>query len=215
MTLGISRHAGRDRLARHRHRDGYIAVVLAGGYIEAGDGGRQRVAAGHVIVHHPWSAHRDDFEGRGAVVLNLPLVAGLDEQVATLDDMDAVACLAERDPQEAAVLVGASLRPADAAVNDWPDALAAELAAKPDLAIGSWARRLGIAPASLSRGFAMAFGVSPKRFRLEQRTRRALQLLPHWRGSLATLAAETGFADQAHLARATVAMTGRPPSALR
>ena len=43
---------------------------------------------------------------------------------------------------------------------------------------------------------------------------RAVRSLPTWRGSLAAFAAEHGFADQAHLARAVRAMTGAPPCAL-
>ena len=215
MIARISRHAGRDRLARHRHRDGYVAVVLAGGYVEAGEGGRRRVAAGHVIVHHAWSAHRDEFAGQGATVLNLPLPAGLAEQVGTIADPDAVARLAERDPTAAAAMVGDTLCAADASIGDWPDRLAAVLAGDPDVALAAWARRAGIAPASVSRGFTAAYGVSPKRYRLEQRTRGALLALPRWRGTLAALAADAGFADQAHFTRSATALTGRAPNALR
>jgi AraC-like DNA-binding protein len=78
-----------------------------------------------------------------------------------------------------------------------------------------WAGRMGLDPASVSRGFARAYGVSPKRFRLEVRTRRALAALPAWPGSLADLAADQGFADQAHLARSVVAMTGISPIRFR
>lgn len=70
---------------------------------------------------------------------------------------------------------------------------------------------MGLNPASISRGFARAYGVSPKRFRLEARTRRALTAIDAWQGSLADLAADQGFADQAHLTRSIAAMTGAPP----
>jgi hypothetical protein len=33
-------------------------VVLAGGYVEAGDQGRMRVAAGHVLLHRAYEALR-------------------------------------------------------------------------------------------------------------------------------------------------------------
>jgi AraC-like DNA-binding protein len=36
--------------------------------------------------------------------------------------------------------------------------------------------------------------------------------LPGWQGSTAALAAEAGFADQAHLTRAVVALTGQTPN---
>ena len=46
----------RERLApgsvkrRHRHAQGYVAVVLSGSYVEAGDEGRRRVGPGDALV---------------------------------------------------------------------------------------------------------------------------------------------------------------------
>lgn len=71
-----------------------------------------------------------------------------------------------------------------------------------------WSRR------HLSGTFTRAFGLSPKRLaqlvRLEQVTAR----LDHGR-DLATVAAETGFADQAHLTHEVRAFTGLTPTQLR
>jgi hypothetical protein len=38
-------------MPRHRHLQRYAAIVLSGGYVEAGDAGRMRVRAGDVLVH--------------------------------------------------------------------------------------------------------------------------------------------------------------------
>jgi AraC-like DNA-binding protein len=211
----IGRHAGGERLPRHRHRKGYVAVVLAGGYVEAGDGGRITAGPGTVVVHGPWAAHQDRFGAGGAQVLNLPLAPGLAEGMGSIADPDAVVRLAERDPRAAAALVGAELRPGAATLDDWPDLLAAALADDPGLAIAAWAEAMHLDAASVSRGFARAYGVSPKRFRLEARTRHAVLALSGWNGSLAALAAEHGFADQAHLARSVAALTGHSPARLR
>ena len=60
---------GRDRLVagtvmqRHRHAIGYVAVVLAGGYLEAGDAGRRRVGPGDALVHRPFEGHLDRSAG--------------------------------------------------------------------------------------------------------------------------------------------------------
>lgn len=215
VHAAIGRHGAGERLARHRHAQGYVAVVLAGGYIEAGESGRVLAEAGMAVVHHDWSAHQDGFGPKGAQVLNLPLPAGLAEGPVRIADPDAVARLAERDPLAAAELVREAATATAATPGDWPDLLAAALAADPALPIAGWAEAAGLDPASVSRGFARAYGVSPKRFRLELRTRRAVRALPRWRGTLAALAADHGFADQAHLARSIVAMTGRTPSQLR
>ena len=92
--------------------------------------------------------------------------------------------------------------------------LAEALADDPALGIADWADAMGLAPQSISRGFRLAYGISPKRYRLELRALQALRRLPGWRGSLAALAAETGFADQAHFTRAIVALTGQTPKRL-
>lgn len=210
----ITRHRAADRLARHRHAEAYVAVVLEGGYLEAGESGRVRASPGTVIAHEALSAHRDDFGTSGAVVLNLPAIAGVDG-AGSIADADALVRAAERDPAEAALLLAAGFRPGAQSPDDWPDQLAAALNANPDLAIGSWADAAGLDATSVSRGFSRAYGVSPKRFRLEARARRAARALPFWQGNIAALAAETGFADQAHLARAIRDLTGRTPQALR
>lgn len=212
--MTISRHAGHERLGRHRHADGYVALVLAGGYIEAGDGGRWRVEAGQAVIHEAHEAHQDIFPTAGAAVLNLPLTAGLSAGVGTVADPDRVARLAERDPLAAAAMLAADYHPGGQRLDDWPDQLAALLDRAPDTALTGWADAMGLDPASVSRGFVRVYGVSPKRFRLEARTRRALRMLSAWRGSVAALAADCGFADQAHFSRSVRALTGRTLYAL-
>jgi AraC-like DNA-binding protein len=211
----LTRHSAGDRLGRHRHAEGYVALVLAGGYVEAGDQGRIRVNAGHVVVHGAHEAHQDCFARRGAVVVNLPVPAGLPMGVGRIADPDRVARLAERDAEVAAAELAAQFRPGDAWLDDWPDRLARALTADTGIVLAEWADAIGMAPQSLSRGFARAYGTTPKRFRLEQRARRAAAMLPEWQDSLAMLAAETGFADQAHLARAVRSVTGVAPHMLR
>jgi len=212
----ISLHSAFDRLPRHRHNDGYVALVLAGGYVEAGDRGRTRVGAGQAVFHGAHESHRNEFFGRGARVLNLPILGGEPvDAIGQVEDVDAIARLAERDVTQAAELLQQSFRPSAAAwLEDWPDLLAAALAADPNLRLADWADTMGIAPQSLSRGFRLAYGTSPKRYRLELRALQALRRLPGWTGSLAALAAEMGFADQAHLTRTLVTLTGQSPKRL-
>jgi AraC-like DNA-binding protein len=212
---GISRHAGGALLGRHRHRSGYAALALAGGYVEAGDRGRHRIEAGDVVLHAAYEAHRDEFSPAGALVLNLPLAAAPAHPTGRVEDVDAILRLAERDPRGASELLLESLKPCDLRLNDWPDLLAEALTSDLDLRIADWAERMKLAPASVSRGFQRAYGISPKRYRARQRSLRALKALPGWRGSLALLAAELGFADQAHMTRCCTALTGRTPRQIR
>lgn len=203
-------------MTRHRHTEGYAALVLSGGYLEAGDRGRIRVQAGQALIHGAYEAHQDHFSSVGAVVLNVPLVDTLDGATSgAVEDPDSIVRLAERDMARATAQFKDTFRPLNAQLQDWPDRLAAALACEPEFAIADWADAMGLAPQSVSRGFRLAYGVSPKRYRVEQRTLRAIRRLRNWRGTLAALAAETGFADQAHLTRAVVALTGSAPTRLK
>lgn len=215
MQTWMSRHSASERMPRHRHVEGYAALVLAGGYIEAGDRGRIRVQAGQVVIHGAYEAHQDHFVRAGALVLNLPVIEGIDVVTGMVADADAIAREAERDIRGAAALVVETIKPVEARLTDWPDQLAAALASQREFSIEDWADERRLTPQSISRGFRQAYGVSPKRYRLEQRTRRALRKLQTWRGTLASLAADVGFADQAHLTRAVQAMTGSAPHRLR
>ncbi len=57
---------------RHSHEHAYAAIVLSGGYEEAGDHGRFKVQAGDVVLHERFEAHINRFSASGATVLNLP-----------------------------------------------------------------------------------------------------------------------------------------------
>ncbi|MCP3144356.1 helix-turn-helix domain-containing protein [Pyxidicoccus xibeiensis] len=204
------------RMERHLHVSGYAAVVVSGGYVEAGDAGRFHLGAGSVVFHRPFEAHADQFGTRGAVVLNLPLPAAVpDVSVAMLRDVDAVVRAAERDSRAAADLLSTSLGPATGQQQDWPDLLAAALRADPSLCLAEQADALGLAAETLARGFKRAYGVSPKRYRAEVRALQAWRMLPGSPLPLAQLALALGYTDQAHMTRDVVALTGRTPAALR
>jgi AraC-like DNA-binding protein len=210
----VTKHAAGERLGRHRHVHPYAALVLQGGYLEAGDCGRFTVEAGHVILHGPFESHQDVFTIRGAVVLNLPVSCDAGA-LARIEDPDVIVRLAERDRVAAgkSLLEGLVIQASRCA--DWPDQLCQRIIRDPDVDLGEWARQFGLTPQSLSRGFRKAYGMTPKRFRAEQRALRALRALPNWQGSCASLAVELGFADQAHMIKAIRSIAGRPPKGFR
>jgi len=220
-TVFAATRFGRERLAagsvkrRHRHERGYVAVVLAGSYIEAGDEGRQRLGPGDALVHLDFDGHLDLIGRDGADVLNLPLPADWSLPIGVrVPDPDAVARIAEADPAAASAMLDIA-EDVPLLQDDWPDLLAIALRAQSDLRIAEWAAATGLAPATVSRGFRAVFGVSPARYRAEMRARRAFAALTAGTLPLAELALASGFADQAHLSRAIADLTGAPPSAWR
>ncbi|MGZ6038728.1 MAG: hypothetical protein ACXWKR_08660, partial [Phenylobacterium sp.] len=172
---GRLRHPPCQALPRHPHAHGFAALVLRGGYVEAGDTGRHRMEAGDVLLHQAWESHLDRFDARGAEVL----VLAIDDRDAApvtgrVADPDAIARLADRDRDEAARQLRAALAPRATTQGDWPDLLAQALRADPTLPLTPWARERGLHLGSLSRGFRQVFGVTPVAYRLVQRTRRAM-----------------------------------------
>jgi AraC-like DNA-binding protein len=221
---GRMRHRGGETLHRHLHERPFAAIVLAGGYVEAGDTGRHCVTAGDVIVHRAFERHLDCFDPCGAEVLVLPLPArwrgsgrgsGRGSVRGHIADPDAIARLAERDPIAAQQLLDREMMAQPAKSHDWPDLLAADLIDAPDLSLARWAAQHGLHAASLSRGFRQQFEITPAQFRLIARTHRAIDRMLGTAVALSTVAAAEGFADQAHMTRSIVRQTGRSPRALR
>lgn len=204
-------------IARHSHDAAYAAVVLEGGYEEAGERGRWRVEAGDVLLHGRFSSHWDQAPARGAVLLNLPLPPDLLEPpaMARAADPDLLVRLAERDPVEAAAALLENLAHGAPALADAPDALAEALSGSEPPAIEAWARKQGVARETAFRWFRQVYGVAPSRFRLEARARRAWRMIVEGATPLAAIAVDAGFADQAHMNREVKRLTGWSPGAWR
>ncbi|MFE9411012.1 helix-turn-helix domain-containing protein [Streptomyces sp. NPDC006704] len=79
----------------------------------------------------------------------------------------------------------------------------------------SLAKLLGTSPYRLSRAFPRELGVTVTHYRQRVRIGRALDRLEAGENSLSTLAADLGYADQAHLTRTMRQYLGHTPTALR
>lgn len=91
------------------------------------------------------------------------------------------------------------------------------LAHHPEAALGDLAERTGLSDRQLRRRFEAAIGYGPKTFQRIARFRRWLDLAqatPHEERRLVDLAAEAGYADQAHLTREVTRLAGDPPTVL-
>jgi AraC-like DNA-binding protein len=204
-------------LERHRHTHGYATVVLGGSFVEASFSGRARAQPGDVLLHGRFDCHANWGERRcGALqILRLPWWDDDLEGHFRVDDPDHLARLAEHDPVEATSVLHRSLEAAKVPAFDWPERLARVLKDGPTPSLGAWARAEGLAPETVSRGFRKAFGVSPKSFRLEARSRRAWGLVMGSDLPLTTIAYELAFADLAHMSRSVSLLTGSSPSIWR
>ena len=201
-------------IARHHHREPYATVVLTGAYEEAGDAGRMAARAGEVLLHGPFSAHRDRISAKRTVVLDLPLpFDGRDWPArARLADPERIVRLAERDPVEAVAALLSELAPAPAnEEEELPDQLSAALRASASPRIGEWAAARGRSREHVSRSFEKLYGVSPAAYRADCQAKRTWRMIVASKDSLAGIAVEAGYADQAHMTRAVTTLTGMSP----
>jgi AraC-like DNA-binding protein len=81
--------------------------------------------------------------------------------------------------------------------------------------IGVWAELNDLARETVSRGFAAAYGIAPSVLRAELRARSAWLRITRGSDTLCRIAADTDFADQAHMTRWIRRITGAPPTAWR
>lgn len=218
IAHGLEHLAAGHDLPRHRHLAPYAIVVVVGSFEQDGYAGRVRVRAGDLLVQPTLDAHANRMpRGRGATILRLPWPDADDlGAVHALPDLDAIV-RAAHDLRAALAALRAQLprAPRRAAANDAPDQLASALARGGVPSLAAWACAFGVARETLSRDFTSAFGVSARQFRAELRARAAWLRIVRTRTPLATIAAATGFADQAHMTRHIRALTGSSPTAWR
>ena len=156
--------------------------------------------------------------GAGGAALGVPLSDLLDQRV---DATDLPAVPGGRlpgslDPGEA---LRRMARIAAQLVTEQPDRLvldAARLLGRPGARADQVAARLGIGERQLRRRCQAAVGYGPRMLARVLRLRRFLSRAEAAGAAadLAALAAETGYADQAHLTRESTRLAGLPPAAL-
>ncbi|MBJ7440735.1 MAG: helix-turn-helix domain-containing protein [Sphingopyxis sp.] len=216
--LGLLHHGAHELRERHCHDESFVAVVLKGGYQEAGDEGRWNVRPGHALIHHAFESHLDRFDAGGARVLILALPKELSDTATVngrIADPDHLVRLAERDARAASTFFAETFVAAPQAPLDWPDLLADDLRRDGAFSLTHWASRHDVRPETLSRGFRRAYGCTPKAYRAHVRARAALAAIRATTESLATIAHRLHFTDQAHMTRAVALLTGSTPQRLR
>ncbi|GJM10315.1 MAG: hypothetical protein DHS20C11_25910 [Lysobacteraceae bacterium] len=205
-------HRQWEGLAMHRHRHAYLALVEQGCYREySADGVFDLVE--HVAILHPSRhAHGNWFESCNARVLNFDLqhvsTALPDHCRAYRLSRCAFRAVAESEDSDQIIdiLLNAKAidpsNPGSKLTTEMSDALRDDS----KQSVAALARRLGVSHAHASRRFKGETGMTPIAFRNEHRLRRALRELANGL-SAAQVAADCGYADQAHLCRSIKATT--------
>lgn len=216
VRAGVETLAAGCTLPRHRHRGGYATIVLDGHFTEASFAGRFHVRPGDALLHGHFDCHSNAAARSVAPrILRLPWNDDSTEGLFRTADVDWLVRLAEGDPWEAAAELAASLSTRVDNYNDWPERLAHDLGCNPSLCLTDWADAHGLVQETISRGFRKAFGVTPKLFRLEVRTRAAWRSIVRTGQSLTTIAHTERFSDLAHMSRSISAFTGASPAQWR
>lgn len=226
------------RLAEHIHEHASITVVAGGGLVELGPRGRSPAACrrGVLVARPAAQPHANDIGGDGVINLEIEIAPSLlaDHHArivrAATVARPAVALLGAR--------LRCELRAGEEARSLLIEAVALELIAlalepdrrqrippglarayerireqfreKPSMA--ALAREAGLHPVSFARDFRARYGISPGELMRQLRIEWAAdQLLRRPQQSIATVAAEAGFYDQSHFARAFSSTMGRTP----
>lgn len=237
----LARHAGvhvrltgygaASDMSEHSHDYHQISFLLAGAVRERHAGREIETDLPSLCVKPAGFDHANDYGRDGAVILALnidpdsELAAGIGETwrwqahrpdravhalIDLLDDPDGDAREAVTDLLALNEIPGKS-GPAP----DWLVQLRGRLQDPEDaVEFAEMASELGVHRVQASRAFVQHFAIPPSLYRARCRLGRALGLLRQSR-QLAWVAAEAGFADQAHLCRTMKRHTGQSPSALR
>ena len=200
---------------RHHHLGAYAALLVSGSCHEAGDRGRFTAVPGDVLVHRAFDGHGDHVGRSGAAFINIPLDRPLPYAFGRVTDLDALVRAFEHSFAEGCEQFYGLFEPAGSHNGDWPDLLAQELASESVSSLADWSDHHGLHATSVSRGFRLAYRVSPKRFRLEQLAARAARRIRETGEGLGHIAAACGFADQAHMTRTIGRLFNVSPLGLR
>jgi AraC-like DNA-binding protein len=162
----------------------------------------------------------------GGLVLGVPArpLAGVVGDATAVLGRPAATALADalrscRASPEAGAVFDAALRPrVDAAPALDPVVRAAVVglvASRGEVSVAELAREVGVSARQLQRRFGAAVGLGPKQFARVRRLRTAIgELLTTEPRTWSAVAADLGYADQAHLVREFVQLAGLTPAAV-
>lgn len=223
-TLVLSHYEPGEDCRAHRHEEAQRSRLLAGSYVELSEAGRREVDGPTLSIKPPGFEHADHFGANGALILSIRGKSGrMADGPYRLAPWSA-ACIRQEAMQDMVLPDGVRVEVGPTGAEPWPDPVLAppwlrearqRLIDQPELAVASLARSLGRHPVHLARQFRTVFGRAPSQVRQDDRTARAIDQIVRSSRSLADIAFDTGFADQAHMTRVLNGATGWTPGGLR
>jgi AraC family transcriptional regulator len=242
VLLSVVHHERPRSIAVHEHELSYFLLPFAGGYRETHDGVTIEYEPFTIAFHPAGFVHSDEIvaaERFFAIELQPEWQsrAGRYFDISAwrfeLQHGDAVWLAVKLlqqflqgevdDPLEVDAIVSEMLgialrlvdrdRPQRAWVNDVKRLLREEYAKR--VSLEDLGERVGIHPASLSRGFRLDEGITVGEYLSRVRVKEACRQMSDPNCTLAQVAAGSGFADQSHLTRVFKSITGSAPGVFR
>jgi AraC family transcriptional regulator len=224
--VSMAATAREEDVEEHVHDTAHFVLVLAGVYITSAEGAPELACSPTLVFNPAGTRHRDRFLGGVGRFLAITVAgaganlaeagARTPDRAVRLHDPYAVrAALAIEQQLRTArparlALAGAAWQlldgpPPEASPGTPPSWLrtAQEMIrdCQTDLTIAEVAAHVGVHPVHLARVFRRWLGCAPGEYLRGRRLERAASLVGHSALSLAEIAAESGFVDQAHLGR--------------
>lgn len=242
LMLIESHHAAGSRLPRHSHEHAYFCLNFGGRYAERYGRRTRDCRTGMVVFHPPGECHAQEHDGvvsslnvelGGAWLRRIAdLIAPLDQPAEFAGDEIAAAgaeILRElrRDDRDSVLaiegltfeILAASARRKETVDKRAPRWLrgACELldSQLEPASLRAFAAEAGVHPVHFAATFRRFLGCSLGEYQRRRRFEYARAKLADGSMSLAEIAADAGFADQAHLARTFKRFSGMTPSAYR
>lgn len=242
LMLNAADHDPGMEVPHHEHENAYLCFVLQGGFELRASGRDHACLAGAVLAHPAGHQHSNRFLPTRGRCVNLHLGADWVEQdhalrdwltdfrhvalparhaalqrlaseMAARDSAAPLACAAAAIELLTAAMRSAAPRAEPGWVARIVDRLEADLAQAPGLT--ELARDCGLHPSHLARVFKQARGETVGDYVRRRRVEQAEQALHRSDLPLAEIAAQAGFADQAHFTRVFRAHFGVAPGARR
>jgi len=239
VTLVETRYPNGEVLPPHAHQRPYICAVLKGSFEENSGGARRRCRASTILFRSAGETHSDRFGPAGATCLNVELAEGFVDRLNPCANLLAQPMQLEGGAAWLLALrLGREYRSPDAVTPLAIECLVQEMLLgvwrqkdaraesspwlrqarellhdrfRERLALSEIAATVGVHPVHLARQFRRCFGFSVGEYQRRLRIEFVCRQVVAGRGSLATLAVESGFADQSHLTRSFQKLLGITP----